>query len=389
MKIAIVTFCFDNYGTRLQTYALSRVLAEAKFDVEVINLEMLWNVTSRAEQMKRLLTEYRWRTPLVVFQKMKWFIQCRKLNKRDNTELIRKRELKFEEFSKRYIPYTRYYTCGDVRNGMINHYDIYIVGSDQIWNYELTDSLDIYFLDFISSSKNRISYAASFGVTKIPMKMRSKYKNWIDNIDTLLVREKEAKDIAKSLGRDDAKVVLDPTLLLSSTHWNNLLSEAVDDNTFSEDYILVYSLNSSLKIYKEAELLAERENKKLLIIKRSFCPPEIPGSIELYDIAPMEFLRLIKNASCVITNSYHALIFSINFNTNFYAYLEKTDNVNSRLLSILSICKIEGHTYYETDHLPQKIGNIDYAQTNDILNKEREKSKSLLLRAAGSMPNKC
>lgn len=382
MRIAIVTFCFDNFGTKLQTYALSRILSEAGMDVSVIDMEMLWNTSSRKEQLKRLFIEYSWKAPLVIAKKLRWFFQCWILNRQDNTELINNRKLKFKLFSKEFIPYTEYYSCDDIRKGVANNYDIYITGSDQVWNYELTSSLDIYFLSFVPSDKQKMSYAASFGVAEIPLDLKPSYKRLIQGISTLLVREETAREIAFSLGRDDAKVVLDPTLLLSSKQWDTLLSRTQNIGGMQPDeYILVYSLNSSVKIYTEAEQLAKREAKKLVIIKRSFCPPRLKNATELYDISPVDFMWLIKNATCVITNSFHALLYSINYNTDYYTYLEKTDTANSRLLSIQNICKVKGRTFFETEHLPLRIESIDYTLANEMLKKEREKSLNMLLGA--------
>ena len=146
--------------------------------------------------------------------------------------------------------------------------------------------------------------------------------------------------------------------------------------------MLVYSLNNSIKIYDEAYKLAKKNGCIMVVLKRSFCPPTIatsyPGSKELYAVSPEEFLWLIDNASCVITNSYHALLFSVNFKTSFFLYLDNADEENSRLLTLCRLCKLEDRIFWATGHLPRNITEIEYDTVHSILNEEKKRSIALL-----------
>ena len=147
------------------------------------------------------------------------------------------------------------------------------------------------------------------------------------------------------------------------------------------DFVLVYSLNNSLKIHNEAYKLAKTTHSKLVILKTKPCPPNISvynDCIEIYTAASEEFLWLISHAKCVITNSYHAMLFSINYGTDFYLYLDNADEENSRMLSTANLCGLKDRVYWMTDSLPNEIIEIDYTQTNEILLEEREKSINLL-----------
>jgi hypothetical protein len=120
----------------------------------------------------------------------------------------------------------------------------------------------------------------------------------------------------------------------------------------------------------------------MIVLKRSFCPPEVatkyPGAKEFFAVSPEDFLWLIDNAKCVVTNSYHALLFSVNFSSPFYLYLDNADEENSRLLTLTSLLNLEEQVFWESGHLPKSVSTIDYTQPHNILNQEREMSIKLL-----------
>ena len=383
-KIGILTFVFNNYGTILQTYALCQALKslldEQSYSVDVINMNMEWSKRlSKSnrwkERIKNLISTYGLNAWKPFLERVKWQFERKKIIQKSDSSLIGKRDLLFNHLKSK-IPYTKLITCDEIRNGALNSYDILISGSDQVWNVDLTESLDIYFQSFLSAdelkNKKRLSYAASFGFQSIPVGRETQYKEYIKNMDSILVREEDAVSIVKSLERSDAKCVLDPTLLFDANEWSKLLPQ---EKIIENDYVLVYSLNSSYRIYEEANRIAQKHNLKKVCLKRNFCPPNLDNSwIDLYCVSPEQFLHLIKNAKIVITNSFHALVFSINFNTNFFAFLEKTDTVNSRLESILKKLGLESQICYEGSHINQDFNSIDFSNANSILKKEREQS---------------
>ena len=216
-------------------------------------------------------------------------------------------------------------------------------------------------------------------MTTIPESMYQDYQRRLNNFPRLLMREDEGVEMCRSLGRDDAVRVLDPTLLLKREAYDEMIvtSEtcADADRLSKEDYVLVYSLNQSRVIFDEAYKLARKNNCKLVILKRSICPPNISrykNAEELYEVSTAGFLSLIKNAKCVVTNSYHALIFSIVFNSNFNLYLDNADEENSRLLSLVRMLKLEDRIYWQTGHLTRQIIDIDYSDANILLDEQRE-----------------
>ena len=234
--------------------------------------------------------------------------------------------------------------------------------------------------DFLHQKRSALSYAASFAMDSIPENMLDDYIKYIQNMKTLLVREASGVELCHLLGRDDVKCTLDPTLLLEGKDYDGL-NKLPNGMQGVKDYILVYSLTSSMKIYEETCKLAKRNNCKMVMLKRVPHPPlpsSFKNSIDLVEVGPAEFLGLVKNAKCVVTSSYHALMFSLIFHTNFYVFMDNASSANSRLLSSLSMFGLEKQLYYETSSLPKTLPNIDYNAVDSILKVKREESIGLL-----------
>jgi hypothetical protein len=384
MKIGILTLVFNNYGTRLQSFALVKTinkLLNGRAEIEVVDIEGCWsnrNQSPKALAIKKIKA-YGFKGFVKIFELCKWIYTNRKNSKVDHAQERKKRDKLFEKLN-HMIPYTKtFYSCDDIRAGKLPYYDIIIVGSDQVWNGIKVGNQDVYMLDFLKGRKG-LTYAASFGMTKIPSDQFEDYRSRINNFSNLLIREKEGVEMCRLLGRKDAHLVLDPTLLLQKEDYKELLNNATLD--IEDDFILVYSLNQSYKIYDEAYKLAKRNGYTMIVLKRSFCPPEVatkyPGAKEFFAVSPEDFLWLIDNAKCVVTNSYHALLFSVNFSSPFYLYLDNADEENSRLLTLTSLLNLEEQVFWESGHLPKSVSTIDYTQPHNILNQEREMSIKLL-----------
>ena len=383
-KVAIITLVLDNYGTKLQSYALCKVLnniCSNDLNVEVVNLERTWGGKGSTRSKKQLIIDvfkhYGSSIPMRLWEIFLWEVQKKKYYQNQDTPEIRQRTQNFKRINSQ-IPYTdKKYTFDEIRNGELPEYDGYIVGSDQVWNGIKVGNQDVFMLDFVKKGKC-LTYAASFGMTHIPDMMMIDYQRRIKNFESLLIREEEGVRLCEKLGCENVHQVLDPTLLLDKHGYEEIIySKPVVEG----DFVLVYSLNNSLKIHNEAYKLAKTTHSKLVILKTKPCPPNISvynDCIEIYTAASEEFLWLISHAKCVITNSYHAMLFSINYGADFYLYLDNADEENSRMLSTANLCGLKDRVYWMTDSLPNEIIEIDYTQTNEILLKEREKSINLL-----------
>ena len=386
-KLAILTLVINNYGTKLQSYALCKAIKSLNLvEPEVINLRDSWHgktvKISRKKQLIDVLKTYKLKSLRKIIDFVTWSYEFRIIRKNgaDFREMVSKKDDLFLKFDER-IPYSKdVYTLEDVRSGKLSDYDMVLVGSDQVWNAPRVGCLDVYMCDFLHQKGSGLSYAASFAINAIPENLKDEYTKYIQNMKTLLVREAKGVELCKALGRDDAKHVVDPTLLLEGDEYEELTRKPVD-LVGEGDYILVYSLTSGMKIYREANKLAKRNNCKMVMLKRTPCPPlasSFKDAIDLLEVGPAEFISLIKYAKCVITGSYHALMFSLLMHTNFYIYMDDASAENSRLLSSLSMFGLEKQLYYETSSLPKALPQIDYSTVEPILKVRREESLRLL-----------
>lgn len=386
-KLANLTLVINNYGTKLQSYALCKAIKKLNLvEPEVINLQGSWHGStvkiSRKKQLLDVLKTYKLKSFKKIYDFVRWSYQFRII--RQNAEAFKesdaKKEALFAKFDE-HIPYSKEeYTLEDVRSGKLSNYDMFLVGSDQVWNAPRVGCLDVYMCDFLHEKRSALSYAASFAIDSIPDNLVDDYRKYIQNMKTLLVREARGVELCKQVGRDDAKHVVDPTLLLEGKDYEELTSRP-NDLVGEGDYILVYSLTSSMKIYEEAYKLAKRNNCKMVMLKRVPCPPlasSFKNAIDLLEVGPAEFISLIKYAKCVVTGSYHALMFSLLMHTNFYIYMDDASAENSRLLSSLAMFGLEKQLYYETSSLPKVLPQVDYDAVEPLLKEKREESLGLL-----------
>lgn len=360
MKKGLIITLYDNnnYGNRLQNFALQNILNK------YINVETYYNVYKDKETSKIRRT-YVMNDKL----KTKMRIILSVLKKRMNLErkwvkeLKKKRINNFVNFSSNNIKTTK----------NKDNYDYYIIGSDQVWNPGLARSYIVNLGLFVASNSKVLSYAASFGIDKIPEDCKTIYRKGLNNMSDISVREEAGAEIVKKLTGKDALVVVDPTMLLTAEEWRRI--ENQPQNIEGKKYILTYFLG---KISEERKNFLERiarENNLEIINMAQITEPEI------YIVGPSEFLSYIDNASIVFTDSFHACVFSILFKRPFYV-LNREDhsgNMNSRLDTLLSKFKLEDR---KLNSYEDKVSfDIDYSNTDKILEEERKKSDEFLRKA--------
>lgn len=208
--------------------------------------------------------------------------------------------------------------------------DSYIVGSDQVWNPQITDYDDAFFLNFGQPETKRISYAASIGIDALSDREFRWIQDGLTHLDEVSVREKTASDLISEKTEVNCVNVLDPTLLLSADEWR----EKAGQNKGAE-FLLLYVLPGNQEVEKSlkgiARAIAERQNLELKIlgdreIKRLMMNKQLN-----FGVGPQEFLNLLCNAKCVVTNSFHGTAFSANLSIPFVSVVpQKSDNVKSR-----------------------------------------------------------
>lgn len=355
MRIAIVTLVGNfNYGNRLQNYALQKVLESLGNEVLTIKMDNFTKKATIATKVRNTINNGEIVTK--IFKKL--FSQDTKKKK----ALDEIRLNNFSNFTHKFINVDESFAEPiDLVNGFDSVYDCSVIGSDQVWNYSFDTFSKLYFSDF--SKKPKLSYAASFGVESIPDSLQEMYKEGLQNLDYISVRESAGVDIVKKLTGKDAATVLDPTLLLDSKDWNKISARKLG---ISHKYILTYFLdpvNGDTKGY--IEKLAKEND---LVVKNLMDWRE-PA---LWTCAPGEFLSLIKQAEMVFTDSFHASVFSIIYNKYFEVFRRNNSgpSMTSRLDTLFNNLNLEDR-WHSNDSVYTRI---DYEKVNRNLEKLKKKS---------------
>lgn len=357
MKCGIITFHrAHNYGAILQAYALQQNIKSLDCESEIIDYRCVF-----IEKMYK-------RYSISNLPKIKTIIAILLYNGN-----IKNNKESFESFAKDHLIISpeSYFSQEDLKKTNLI-YDTYITGSDQVWNY-LTSGFDKnYFLTFVNNNKLKNAYAASFGVSFIPNELKLVYKTLLSDFNHISLREKTGNDIVKDLLFKPKPVVIDPTLLLSKDKWLELLN--IKRN--NEKYILVYLIVESPKILKLARILAKRKNLPIIYISdRLFIRR---GMLNRSKVKVEDWVSLFYNAEYVVTNSFHGVCFSINFEKDFFIqYLPGKAKVNSRLNDILDLFNLKNRIVSNNNDI-DCIETINYKMTKHILDKEREKAFNYL-----------
>ncbi|OOB79959.1 MAG: hypothetical protein BEN18_02200 [Epulopiscium sp. Nuni2H_MBin001] len=316
MKINIITFHFvNNFGAALQAYALSQA-------------------TSKLNNQQTIMVDYR-----------HWFIRftdtVRILPISKDPKIIKHglktipqrlgRLKKFDSFHKERFKMSARYNTRKSLQQYPQEDSMFICGSDQIWNPVVTLGVKgVYYLSFVRSSKRKISYAASFGISDIAPKYRAKMEKYLKGFKAIGVREAEGVELVKDISGRTATQVIDPTFLLSKDEWSEIaISPQID-----EPYILVYVMQSNESVYEYARQIKAILGIQLIAISRYGDKPAGVDKVVI-DIGPYEFLGLFENATYICTNSFHGLAFALIFEKNFF--IIPSNRFNSRIDSLLQV----------------------------------------------------
>lgn len=350
-----------NYGSVLQAYALQEVIKSLGYSVEIIDYSpSRYTILSMLKGLKNK-TELLRKNPFARFAARAIIFPSYVLRFRA-----------FKKFVDKYMDLTEasYVEEKDFENN-VPKFDIYCTGSDQVWNSEWNGKIDRpLFLNFAPEGSKKIAYAASFGKDKLEPWEVKETKTLLKKYNTISVRELSGKKILEELEINNAQCVLDPTLLMDGDDWKKIASEKFD----SENYILVYNLNRNKKIHDYAEKLSEKTGYKIKYITYQLHDFHKKGKM-CCNVSVEDYLALLANAKYVVTDSFHGVAFSINFNRNFMViYPEK---FNARLKSILEITGLSDRVA-DDNSLDLSEKEIDYEKVNEIINDERTKSLKFL-----------
>ena len=382
MKIGVITIeQVGNYGAELQCYAAQKVLQNIGCDAEIIDYCYYKDYRYKDSKMSEPFV------PMTFKERIFYVLKYRIVNRFVDKFLllfnskIARRNSRFAAFHAENTKMSRRYMSMPELYEASMDYDVFVTGSDQVWNPGAQSSIEPYFLTFAPDYAKKISFAASFGVSEIEPNLRERYKEYLSRYDFISVREQNACDIVKQLVGKDAECVLDPTLLLTKDEWMKVARQY--DNV-PERYVLVYTLFESPAIFSLAKKVAKEKGISVLMItKRAYFVSHIEGISNISDAGPAEFVSIIAGADYVVTDSFHGTAFSINFGIPFLAIVSLKNNNNSRMESLLKVVGLSGRMVYEEKEVSSLIynDNIDFKEIESHIKKARVTSMNFLNKA--------
>jgi len=368
MKIKTIT-CHDvyNYGASLQAYALMKYLESKGHDVQIIDYKpdylcarySFWYIDSKSKYRKSCD-----RNKLIhlLFALVKY-------PSRHKT-IARKRP--FDKFKDKYLKITncRYESNEELKIDAPRA-DLFITGSDQVWNTAMQNGKDpAFYLDFVPKGAVRASYAASFGISDIEKGYELFAQKMLHKLNYISVRETTGLKILESLEVKGGTQVLDPVFLLTREEWSSIIKKEI-----KEKYLLVYDFLHDPVIEEAAIRIAKEKGWKIYSINDYL--PLIYADKNISDAGPVQFMELINSCQLFISNSFHGTVFSIIFEKEFYVFNIKTLNNNSRMIDFLSLLNLSSRHVSSQEQI-NLIESIDYTKVRKMINANLVNSYSYL-----------
>ena len=358
MKIKIIT-CHDvyNVGASLQAYALSKYLRQQGHDVKNIDYKPVYLQHYRLSGVSNPLYD----KPILreVYQILKFPGRVK--------ERFGKRKKAFDDFSNNYLSVTdKRYTTIEELQLEIPEADLYIAGSDQIWNPLFCNGKDpAFFLQFAPENSRKISYAASFAVDSLSEEDKKRMKSWLCCFDAISVREKSGVTLLHEMGLEGVQVC-DPVFLIQRSAWEMF---AID--SAYTPYLMVYDFDNNSIVQQTAKKIAEKRKLKIVSVF-----PWKEADYVCENIGPREFLGLVCNADVIISNSFHATAFSLIFHKEFYV-VNRKEKINTRMRDLLDDFGLEDHLVSSMAEV-EKARDAEWNQIDERIMYMSESSKSFL-----------
>lgn len=350
MKIGVLTFqTTTNYGACLQCMALTNKIISLGAQCETIFYKCS-NIEKRELHNSIFISGIK-NAPKHFVSNISRDIKARKINlfMKENTPLS---QIKYDRKS----------------IGTSNSkYDLFISGSDIIWELNVTGDDYTYYLDFVSDNLKKYSYSSSFGYDMVPIEKKETVSKLLSQYQMISVREIQGTEIIKNLIQKDVPVTADPTLLYPDSFW---LKYEKSYRMKRKPFVLLYFDDMEHKAMRFAKEIAEKNGATVLYLTENF--RRYDGVINIRNVSVGQFLWLIHNALCVVTGSYHGVLFSINYNTPFY-YINRAHK--SRIETIVNILDIKNR---DISRNVSGLYDLDWSSINERLDTFRATSEQYL-----------
>lgn len=360
MKVAIITLHrVYNYGSVLQAYATQKLFEGQGHEVTVIDY-----ITPQRTKQRMFKTHSGRKEVKGIRNGIYHILKVGSLLLKEAT---------FGRFMKKNLHLTKQYvTVTDLERDPPEA-DLYVTGSDQVWNSKYNEGVDRgFFLDFLPEESRRISFVSSFGKQELDRAEADEVKKYISRYKALSVREDSAEKILNDLGRLDTVHLIDPTLQISKEEWVALASKRL----IKERYLILMLLyNEDNHATEYARKIADEKGLKLVKISWELRTPPMVDKLMTHR-TPAEFLSLFHYADFVVTNSFHGLVFSINLEKEFIVV--PRNEFNSRIESLLRLTGLQRRMISNIKDLGVINEEINYTKVQEIISVERKRAREFI-----------
>ena len=378
-KVAIVTLFHGNYnfGGLLQAYALP-VALEKYLEIAAEQIDYAWCYEKEKEQKEKRAVSLR---KLLYLFGIRFFSRLEKRH-------LKQRIHVFDRFMDD-IPHSRETYYSDSVSDVLGKYTAFICGGDQIWNEQQLKGMrkedeKVFTLQFVPEPIKKVSYAPSMAVLDLTDEFKAEFSAGINRLDAISIREERSVPVLEELTQKPITVVVDPVLLLQEEEW----LEATNPAEKPQRYVLCYLLGDNVTQRRAVQRFAKKTHRPIVTF------PHILGNVvrkcdlffgDVYDYSsgPREFLDLIRHADLVVTDSFHACVFSMIFKTPFAVFERskagETGNMNSRIYDFLEEYHLERQLVTEKELEDIKdIPKVDFTYAHEHWQERRRESLAYL-----------
>lgn len=383
-KTALVTCYFQhNYGSQLQAFATQKF-----FDsIGVVN------ETIRVDGLKPEINSRKYRYFLsrildINTIKDKWATVTKVVaikSKPKYAENLKKRYKAFDEFVQNEFHLSERYNSFAELTEAATDYNMFVVGSDQLW-LPSNISADYYTLNFVPDGIHKMALATSFGISELPRKQARMAQKFLPRIEYCSVREVSGKKLIKRLTGRDVPVVCDPTILFDSKEW----SKGIESEPFTDGkYLFCYFLGNNpiqREFVKRVKAITGYK-----IVQLQHCDEYIKSDEDFpdeapYSVGPKEFIRLVRDAAYVFTDSFHCSVFSMLYSKKFFTFRryasDGTVSTNGRIYSLLSLVGLEDRLFHGDEDAKELLDKeINFDNVHSKLDELRQFTKQFVYRA--------